>query len=590
MKKKVIPIIILSVIIITLLSSYPKFRPFSDDSTPYHYGILRDINDSMTGNPKAALTMIEDFADTTDMNLLKEFEYYEFQILSAEARYKCDLNHNNIIALNDAIIFFDSLTAIYPRNTDILFQNSKAHYYKAVGDEEKENYKTAFVNYLESLNHIEKIRNKRKEEINHFKALIYVRLSDILYWLDSYDAAIECLKKANKLFEREMNLNAITRNNIIIAIMCGHNYNYDMAFRHLSVADSILMESNPESPLKYDIERINASIMYNIGYHDEPLKAMLKQYKTLKSKNHKMEAAGVLGDIYYEKGILDSAIYYYEQYFPDNNFSKIDAANHIIEISLKTNNNDLITKYAPTLTEETNKELLLSTIKTEVSSLYEQYSINKNRSNVYRKIMICLVLLFLTTIIFFVIGIHMIKMKTMRYNKEINEKKFYIESLQEKMEKKSSENKSIMVRIKNLEAELHNIKTREYLTHIPFDMKLNKLKEEVICKRLIDINDDSSIKTNSRYPDLILSLMEQNDLIELFEKTYDSAFSKLVSAHSGLKKDDILLFCLYLLGLDDKHIAAVTGRTYNTIYNRVRKIQTTLGRSDDIRDILRKII
>lgn len=584
----------LTIIITTtfLLSSCSKFKLFSEDATPYHYGILKDINNTMTHNPEQALLMIESFGTNQEYSSLKTSELHEFQILKAEARYKCNLNHDNIIALNEAIMFFDSLTSIYEKNTDILFYNSKAHYYMGVGDEEKENYKTAFVNYLESLSLIERIRNinARSKEINHFKALIYVRLGDILYWLDSYDAAIECLKNANILFENEDNHSAITRNNIIIAIMHGQNYDYDRAFRHLSIADSLLLEHNPNSPLKYDIERINASIMHELGYSDEPLKAMLKQYKTLESPNQKMEAAGVLGDIYYEKGILDSAIYYYEQYYPDNNFSKINAANHIIEISLKTGNNELITKYAPSLAEETNKELLLSTIKTEISSLYEQYDINKKNQDVYNKILTYLAMLLAITLMYFFLGMHLLKIKKRKFGKEISEKKFYIEALQEKIDKKSSENKSIKIRIKNLENELQDIKTKRYLTHVPFDMKLIKLIEEPMCKRLSQINDNTNIKSNVQYPELILSEKEQNDLVNLFNKTYDNAFSKLVAEHKGLRNSDILLFCLYLIGLDEKHISAVTGKTYNMIYNRTKKIQSIFGSSGSIKEILRDIL
>jgi hypothetical protein len=159
-------------------------------------------------------------------------------------------------------------------------------------------------------------------------------------------------------------------------------YNYDMALKHLTLADASLTKIDKDSPLKYVIERINSTIMYNMGYHEEPFKTMIRQYKTLDIPNLRMEAAGVLGDIYYGKGMLDSAVYYYEQYFPDNKYSKIDAANHIIEIGLKTNNNDLMTKYTPILAKETNEELLLSTIKTDISSIYENYNINRKNTKI----------------------------------------------------------------------------------------------------------------------------------------------------------------------------------------------------------------
>jgi cell division protein FtsB len=544
----------------------------------------------MTTAPSVALNMLNDFNDKGDIYSLSQKEFYEYNILLAEARYKCDSTITNNKTLNDIVIYFDSLTYIYPKNTDVLFQNSRAHYYRGVGFEEDDKYKEAFNDYLKSLKLIERIKffnNNQNIDIIHFNALIYVRLSDILYWLDVYNASIECLINANQLFEIENNLSATTRNNIVIATMYAHMYNYDMALKHLTLADASLTKIDKDSPLKYVIERINSTIMYNMGYHEEPFKTMIRQYKTLDIPNLRMEAAGVLGDIYYGKGMLDSAVYYYEQYFPDNKYSKIDAANHIIEIGLKTNNNDLMTKYTPILAKETNEELLLSTIKTDISSIYENYNINRKNTKLHKKIATLFLFIILTTISLLFLGLYILSIKKRKYNNEIDKKKYYINALQEKIEKKSSENKHIKQHIKNLEKELQDIKTKRYLTHIPFDMKLKNLMETPLCQRLIEISHDNTIKTNIEYPDLQIDEETQKELIELFNRTFDNIFNKIISEHEGLKHQDNLYFCLYLLGLNEKHISAVTGKTYNTVYNRTKRIQEILGSEKSIRETLR---
>lgn len=590
MKKNILHILIIFLLSNILFTSCEKFNLFSKTETPLHYGIFKKINDTMTSNHTLALDMLNDFSDNTDINSLSQKEFYEYSILLAEARYKCDSTITNKKTFNDIVIYFDSLTSIHPNNTDVLFQNSRAHYYRGVGFEEDNKYKEAFNDYLESLKLIEKIRffnNNNNIDIIHFNALIYVRLSDILYWLDVYNASIECLINANQLFEIENNLNATTRNNIVIATMYAHMYNYDMALKHLTLADASLQETGNDSPLKYVIERINSTIMYNMGYHEEPFKTMIRQYKTLDIPNLRMEAAGVLGDIYYGKGMLDSAIYYYEQYFPDNKFSKIDAANHIIEIGLKTNNKDLITKYSPILAKETNEELLLSTIKTDISSIYENYNTNRNNTKVHKQIATLFILIIFITISLLFFGLYLLSIKKIKYNNEIDKKKYYINTLQEKIDKKSSENKHIKQHIKNLEKELQDIKTKKYLTHAPFDMKLKNLMEIPLCQKLVEISHDNAIKTNIEYPELQLNEETQKELIELFNRTFDNIFNKIISEHEGLKHQDNLYFCLYLLGLNEKHISAVTGKTYNTIYNRTKRIQEILGSERSIREILR---
>ena len=575
------------------LTSCSKFRLFSETEMPYHYGVLRKINKTMSSNPSQALDMLEKLGNSTELMNLKRAEFYEYHVLLAEARYKCDLEHINNTELIEASAYYDSLTNLYPRNKDVLYQHSRVRYYRGVAEEEHENYKKAFINYLESLEQIENIPaiQARNTEIVHFKALVYVRLSDILYWLDVYDAAIECLNDANKLFESENNMSAVIRNNIMIAMMHGHNYDYDKSFKYLNLADSLLADYDKDSPLKYDIERINASIMYEMGYYEEPLAKMLNQYNTLESENQRMEAAGVIGDIYYYRGILDSALYYYEQYFPYNKFSKIHSANHIIEISLQIGNDALITKYAPMLAEDTNKEIMLSYIKTELSSLYEEYRINKRNEIIYKNILIYLGIILVLTLIFFAFGMYLLRIKKNKYDKELNEKKFYINSLQEKIDKKSSENKYIRQKIKSLESELQDIKTKRYLMHAPFDMKLKKLLDEnPICKRLIEINQDNSIKTNVEYPNLRLSEIQEKEIVDLFNKTFNNAFSRIISDNEGLKQHDNIYLCLYLVGMDEKHISAVTGKTYNTIYNRAKRILEILKSDKTVKETLRDVI
>lgn len=575
-------------------TSCSKTSIYSQAETPYHFEILKTINDTITNNPEYAFKLIKNIDNLIIENEFSTQEYHEYQVLLSESYYKNyynQINHNEVI---NACNYFDSLTSSFPKNIEIIFLNSKALYYKAVGFEELEKTKDAFKSYLNSLELLDNLNlNKKKinkklfNEIQHFKALIYTRLGDILYWHDVHDAAIECITNANNLFYLEENQNALSRNNIILAVIYGLNFNHDKALHHLSVADSILKINNVGGPLKNDIERIKASVMYRIGYKEEAFHSVLKQYKTLDNPKQIMEAAGVLGDMYYNKKMYDSAIYYYEKYFPDNKYSKINAANNIIEISIITGNNELITKYAPSLAEETNKEIMLSSIKTELTSLYHQYCIKKNNNTFYNKIFKNLIILSIITITIFILGLNTIKLRKKKYNNEITQKSNYINSLQKKIERKSSENKNIKLQMKNLEDEILDIKNKNRLDYVSFEQKIDLMKNEPIYKKLYDISINNTIKTNTLYPDLQLSNFEQKELIELFNTTFDNGFNKIISEYHGLKYYDLLYFCLYIIGLDEKHISAVTGKTYNAVWNRTKKIQEILGSDDKIKDIVK---
>lgn len=593
MKNKLISIILL--VFLAIFTSCSKINLFSKTETPHHYNILKIINDTMTNNPKYALELLNSIDQTTLEYDFSIQEFHEYQILLSEANYKNFINQTNYDEITKANKYFDSLSVQYPKNIDIRYLNAKSHYYKAVGLEELEKTKEAFNDYLKSLELLDeiylkenKINEKLSNNIKHFKALIYTRLGDILYWHDVYNPAIECITNANKLFSEENNQNALSRNNIILAVIYGLNYNHDKALYHLSIADSILEANNVSTSLKNDIERVKASVMYNIGYKDDAFNSIIKQYKTLENPEQIMEAAGVLGDMYYSKKIYDSAIYYYEKYFPNNKFSKINAANNIIEISIITGDDELIAKYAPSLAEETNKEIMLSSIKTELSSLYHQYYTNKNDYKFYTKLFKHLILISIIAVVFFIFGLNLITLKKKRYNKEISEKSEYINLLQKKINNASSENKHIKLQIKNLEDEIIDIKNKNSINYISFEQKIESIKNQPIYKRLQDISTDSTIKTNTLYPDLQLTTFEQKELIELFNTTFDNGFSKIISEHSGLKYYDMLYFCLYIIGLDEKRISAVTGKTYNAIWNRTKKIQEILGSDKKIKDIIKK--
>lgn len=575
-------------------TSCSKIELYSRTETPYHYGILEAINDTMTNHPEDALMLLKKIDDAIVENDFTAQEYHEYQILLSESYYKNyyeQTNHNEIIL---ASRYFDSLVSLYPRNNEIAYLSSKAHYYLAVGLEELEKTKDAFKCYLNALETLDKIDFKKKKicsfsnaEILHFKALIYTRISDILYWHDAFDAAISSINDANNLFLMENNQNALSRNNIILAIIYGLNNDHDKALYHLSIADSIPAIDEIGSTLKDDIDRIKAHVMYNIGYKDEAFKIILNQFKTLDNPIQIMEAAGILGDMYYDKKNYDSAVYYYEKYFPYNKFSKINAANNIIEIGIITDNKELITKYAPSLAEETNKEIMLSSIKTELTYLYNQYNTKKNNNNLYNRIFKNLILLSTITVAIFVFGLNIIKLRKRKYSNEISEKSSYINALQRKIDKTSSENKHIKLQIKNLEDELTNIKSKNVVDHVSFEDKIDSIKNNPLYKKLYDIGTSSTVKTNTEYPDLQLNDVEQKKLIELFNTTFDNGFENIISEHRGLKHHDLLYFCLYIIGLDEKHISAVTGKTYNAVWNRTRKIQEILGSDKKIKDIVK---
>lgn len=141
-----------------------RFSPFPSDEKSLHNTVLKTITDTMTANPDAALEMIVSLSDTLDETHLPKTEYYEYQILVAEALYKNDFRQTNDSAVTAAAVFYDSLALKYPKNIDVIFYKARAHYYKGVGEQERELAAEAFGDFLSALEALDMINYERRRD------------------------------------------------------------------------------------------------------------------------------------------------------------------------------------------------------------------------------------------------------------------------------------------------------------------------------------------------------------------------------------------------------------------------------------------
>ena len=184
-------------------------------------------------------------------------------------------------------------------------------------------------------------------------------------------------------------------------------------------------------------------------------------------------------------------------------------------------------------------------------------------------------------VVFFVLSI----LRKRRHVDEINRKNWYIGTLHGKIKKMKAENKRAEERINSLENKLvilTDAKTRE---PVSFEEGMRKIKTDELCKKLFAITQ-LHIKTTVKYPELTLGNNERLYLTELFDKELNGALHSIIKGKRRLKKSDELLFCLYLLGLDNKHVAAVTGKSYHNVFVRSQKCLEILGGGKKLHDVL----
>lgn len=514
--------------------------------------------------PEAALNILISVSDTVDEQGLSKPDYYEYQILIAEALYKNDCSQTNDSAIVESVRFYDSLVNIYHKNVDVLFQKSRAHYYQAVGETEKDDIKSACEDYMVSLKTIDKIKGKdRNNSVEYFNGLIYNRLARIYYDFTN-KVALKIYKNANDSFIKCHADYSVALNCISIAKLLSSDKRYEESYYYLSVADSIISKDKTVNELTKTKSRINILMARALNLcdseskHYEALRIIKKLYDNA-NDDQMVVISAVLAEMYYQNNMVDSALYYYEMAFENNHYAKMTVASRIVEISQNTGDNDRIAHYAPLLAEETNKELELAPLKAELVAMYEQYEADKHKAEIRQlwiNILLILVLLFIAlVVVFYMISLFQKK----KHIDEISRKDSYIGTLNSKIKKATTDER------------LRNIKTDE------------------LYKKLYSVTQ-MHIKSTVKYPELVMTDEERIHLTELFDKEFDGALQTVIKKNSRLKKSDELLLCLACIGLDEKHIAAVTGASYHNVFIRSRKCLEILGGGENLQEAIIKAI
>ena len=270
-------------------------------------------------------------------------------------------------------------------------------------------------------------------------------------------------------------------------------------------------------------------------------------------------------------------------------YSVLQRDNRNVAISKIIGDNDQIAYYAPYLAEETNKELELAPLKAELVAMYEQYEADKHKVEIrdlrLKIIMALTVGIIILVVVFFVVC----KIRKRKHLNEIDIKDRYIDTLHGKIRKINAELKIVKKNLKSLENQsviLKGAKTRE---SVSFEEGMRRIKTEEICKKLF-ATTQIHIKTTLKYPELTLGNDERLYLIELFDKELNGALRSIIKRKRRLKKSDELPFCLYLLGLDNKHVAAVTGKSYHNVFVRSQKCLEILGGGEDLYSVMESLM
>lgn len=583
-----------------LLQGCSFFTPFPGSRKSLHNTVLKTIADTMTARPDAALDMIVSLSDTLDERRLSEAEYYEYQILVAEALYKNDFGQTNDSAVAAAAVFFDSLALRYPKNIDVIFYKARAHYYKGVGEYERELAAEAFGDFLSALKALDMIDYEKAEryDIRHFKALTYNRLAEITYWYEINHESIDLFSLSDEMYLKEKIYYNVSIDKHYIASIYNKMNEYSLALSSIMEADSLLtLSGRDDSRLRERIARTRAMILYNIGRQDEAREIVVFQISNAVEEESSMMSCGMLADIYYNEGQYDSAICYYERYFGMHKFSRMDAARRIIEICDITGDSEKAAQYAPYLAEDTADEIALTSVKNEIVTAYGLYVAGREaakKARLWRMIIVVVAVSAAAAVAVLSLNGMFRKRRHMKeiekkdveiesLNREIGDREWLVGVMKGRARSASREAEELKGRMRELEAENAAMKSAMRSAPSPssaarpsFKECMSAVMDDATCRRVSAMND-VFVKASGSYPELLLDKATLRRVVDVVDEHLGDIMQDIVPEGYKLKYDDKLLLSLCLVGLDDKHIAAVTGTAYNNVHRRMQRFHEMIG-------------
>lgn len=183
--------------------------------------------------------------------------------------------------------------------------------------------------------------------------------------------------------------------------------------------------------------------------------------------------------------------------------------------------------------------------------------------------------------------------KTLKLKKELDHSLWNANRIQGKLNKSALDAKEKDRRIKELESAMDEMKRKEESSRKavrPMEDRMGELMSQPICIKILSRIGEANIKTMASYPDLELSDNLQDQLVKAVDSVFEGFSSKIFNEYPRLTKGDILYCCLYLIGVDEKAAAALTGKAYQTVWTRSNKLREVFGLRGDMESVMREVL
>ena len=596
--------VISAIVSVLLLACGKRQEPVAEQPLPFTFdeNLLR-IDSLLQHDADSALQTLLSFrADSvisTEAQRSGEISCHYHSLLLSEALYKTDNPQLNRFvgvetchgaSLQDAMQYFDSLYANYPKNDDLAMLSARSHYMNGVGYYENDSVVDACKEYLKTLeimeNHFEK--NELVGYKAKFMSLTYNRLKELFTDQFIMEPAIYCGKQS--LFFCKIaptSQYGVSKNLAKLGKLYDMSGNTDSAYYYYKEALKSLPDTN--NLVYRDLRSSMVLLSYELG-QELALEELMQVAKQASSKEELLTRYFTIGCLYYEENIYDSAVVYLNHVFKHegNNDKKIQAADFLMRIYQSTNDSINTLVYSNYLAQNTlsiyDKTLDSSTLNKLFHNYLNKKSLELQKRNKNRIIIVVSV--------FFTIAVILYAFILSHSNKKIKKlKKEQRRIIDTERKARYREKNKMLDTIKQQETKVNALEQELGNNRHKIDISMKAFLDEPVCKRIN--NELSNVIITSRvcYADYSYLKLDETTIAELDEavtKHFPNFKLHLLSRYNSINQNEMIICQLYLLGLDEKQIAVLTQYHYSTITRKTRNLKQIMKTGVTFSDFIQK--
>ena len=588
---------------------------------------LSAIDSLMWRQPDSALACLLPYFDTcckdVSRNVSTSYNRHYANLLLSELLYKNDYAQANRPALLQAVTYFDSIMQVpepvegpsFKRNA---FLDARAHYIKGVGYYENDSIVSACAEYLKALEEMESHFEEKDlvGEKAKFMTYTYNRLVELFSDQFMMEPAIACGEKA-LLFCMVEPTSSLGTSRILYQI--GKQYDkmreldkarkyYDRALESMTNTDNLVYR---------DIVTSKALCEYDAGYGmEQSLKELRWVIIQTDTEDERLNRFLIIGGIFYEERVYDSAIKYLESVFNGSNSiaSQIQAADYLRIIYDSLKNGAKANEYIRFLADHKKPEGEDKALVSKLEELFTSYlnqkqekEAEKERKKDVKKavgiiipmaIMMALAILVLAKLR----GKKMLKEQQKEAKEAFEEaEKQHELTLQRQQteaetlleEKERQLEKERKARQREKEKLQQGLQQRENQVSA-LEKALGSQREEAELRREAFMNEAICRKINDSVRSLHITARNSHEKYVSFTEEDAAALKAAVLKHYGnfesvlmgkypkLSNDDLQLCQLYLMGLDERQIAVLQNKSYSAIKKRANTLKGLLGLDENL--------